>query len=236
MRKSITELLEQYKKEVVFRTDRTQAPFGTPQLSEEAVLFDLAEKSHAVAHGGLPLIHQIAIASGLIHALNAVQVLKLKAPYFESDHLLNITYNFLCGGRALEHIEHRRRDPTYLNMLGTHSIPDPTTAGDFCRRYSTPQIDTLQDQINLVRLRVWARQSRSFFKEAVVDLDGVLAPTNGECKQGMDISYNGAWGYHPLIVSLANTHEILYAMNRSGNRPSYEGAHVYIDKTIAVCP
>ena len=234
MRKSITELLAQHKREVAFRTDRTQAPFGSPQLSEEVVFFDLAEKTRAVAHGGLPLIHQIAIASGLIEALNAVQVLKLKAPYFESDHLLNITYNFLCGGRALEHIEYRRRDPTHLDMLGTHSIPDPTTAGDFCRRYSTPQINCLQDQINLTRLKVWARQSRSFFKEAVVDLDGVLAPTSGECKQGMDISYNGQWGYHPLIVSLSNTHEILYAMNRSGNRPSYEGAHVYIDKTIAV--
>ena len=118
MRKSITELLAQHKQEVDFRTDRTQAPFGTPQLSEEAVFFDLAEKTRAVAHGGLPLIHQIAIASGLIEALNAVQVLKLKAPYFESDHLLNMTYNFLCGGRALEHIEYRRRDPTHLDMLG----------------------------------------------------------------------------------------------------------------------
>ena len=65
-------------------------------------------------------------------------------------------YNFLCGGRALEHIEYRRRDPTHLDMLGTHSIPDPTTAGDFCRRYSTPQIDTLQDEINRARLKVWA--------------------------------------------------------------------------------
>ena len=73
MRKSITELLAQHKQEVDFRTDRTQAPFGTPQLSEAAVFFDLAEKTRAVAHGGLPLIHQIAIASGLIEALNAVQ-------------------------------------------------------------------------------------------------------------------------------------------------------------------
>jgi hypothetical protein len=113
MRKSITELLEQHNKAAAFRTDHTQAPFGTPQLSEESVLFDLAERTHAVAHGGLPLIHQIAIASGLPNALNVVEVLKRKVPYFESDHLLNITYNFLCGGRALEHIEYRRQDPNF---------------------------------------------------------------------------------------------------------------------------
>jgi len=28
-------------------------------------------------------------------------------------------------------------------------------------------------------------------------------PTDGERKQGMDVSYKGIWGYHPLIVSLA---------------------------------
>jgi len=234
MTTNITQSLRQYKQEVVFRTDRTQAHFGAPQLSNAPVRFELAQKIHAVAHGGLALIHQIVIQSKLVDALNAISVLKWKAPYYESDHILNITYNFLCGGTALEHIEYRRQDPTYLNMLGTHSIPDPTTAGDFCRRYSTEQINRLQDHINQVRLRVWSRQPQSFFNEAVVDLDGVIAPTDGECKQGMDISYNGKWGYHPLIVSLANTNEILYTMNRSGNRPSYEGAHVYIDKSIAL--
>jgi hypothetical protein len=227
---NIHEFLDQYKKEVAFRTDHTKAPFGAPQLSNAPIQFEVAEKTKAVAHGGLALVHQIAIVSGLIDALNDVQVLKLKLPYHESDHLLNIVYNFLCGGTALEHIEYRRQDPTYLNMLGTHSIPDPTTAGDFCRRYTTSQIEQLQDKINETRLNIWARQPKSFFAEAIVDLDGTLAPTNGECKQGMDISYNGTWGYHPLIVSLANTKEILFVKNRSGNRPSHEGAHVYIDK------
>jgi hypothetical protein len=232
MTKNISELLEQRKQEVKHRTDRTQAPFGAPQLSSAPIRFEVSENTRAVAYGGIALINQIAHQSGLVDALNVVQVLKLKAPYFESDHIMNIAYNFLCGGTALEHIEYRRQDPTYLNMLGTHSIPDPTTAADFCRRFSTTGIDQLQDEINKARLNVWARQPKSFFDEATVDLDGTIAPTDCECKQGMDISYNGQWGYHPLIVSLANTKEILFAKNRSGNRPSYEDAHIYIDKSI----
>jgi hypothetical protein len=232
MKNNLPQILETRKTEVAHRTDRLHAPFGTPQLSQSPIEFELAEKTQAVSHGGLAIIRQLVNIFGLPDALNAVPVLKLKLPYWESDHILNITYNFLCGGTALEHIEYRRQDPIHLNMLGTHSIPDPTTAGDFCRRYSATQINHLQDYINAVRLKFWSLQSESFFDEAVVDLDGTIAPTYGEYKKGMDISYDGQWGYHPLIVSLANTQEVLYVQNRSGNRPSHEGAHVYIDKSI----
>jgi len=234
MKKSISELLEAHKSEVQYRTDRTQAVYGEPQLSASPVVYEIAEKSRAVVHGGIPMIHQIAVQSGLVDRLNEVSVLLLHLPYRESDHLLNIAYNFLCGGTALDHIEYRRQDPVYLDMLGTHCIPDPTTAGDFCRRYSSQQIDALQDKINDARLNVWSRQPKSFFEEAVVDMDGTIAPTFGECKQGMDMSYKGEWGYHPLLMSLANTKEILFAMNRSGNRPSHEGSHVYVNKSIVL--
>lgn len=234
MKTSIDEKIEKHKSEVEFHTDRSQADFGSPQLTQSPVIYEIAEKVQAVAHGGLGLIHQIAIRTGLYDALNGVSVLKRYLPYRESDHLLNITYNFICGGTALEHIEYRRQDPTHLDMLGAHCIPDPTTAGDFCRRYDRSQIDALQDKINETRLGVWALQSNSFFDEAVVDMDGVITPTDGECKQGMNISYKGVWGYHPLLVSLSKTKEILYVCNRSGNRPSHEEAHIYVDKCIVL--
>lgn len=120
-----------------------------------------------------------------------------------------------------------------MNALGADLIPDPTTAGDFCRRFSEADVITLMESINAVRPRLWRGRGRDFLGPiAYIDVDGTLAPTYGERKAGMDISYKGVWGYHPLIVSLANTKEVLYLVNRTGNVPSHTDAARWIDAAI----
>src|SRR5262249_7466271 len=110
-----------------------------------------------------------------------------------------------------------------------------TTAGDYCRRFAPPDIDRLMELVNDIRVGVWKHQSPAFFKgPARIDADGTLVATTGESKEGMDLSYNGVWGYHPLVVSLANTGEPLFIVNRSGNRPSHEGAAAYFTRAIAL--
>ena len=135
----------------------------------------------------------------------------------------------------MEDIELRRNDECFWDAVGAKTIPDPTMAGDFCRRFSEPSVRTLLDAIDAARRNVWKEQPKSFFDEAVIDRDGTLVVTAGECKAGMDISYKGPWGYHPLIVSLANTGEVLSLVNRSGNRPGEEGAVAEADRAAALC-
>ncbi|QDU37408.1 Transposase DDE domain protein [Maioricimonas rarisocia] len=173
---------------------------------------------------------------GLTDAINRnLSLLKQWLPYRESDHVLNFAINALCEGTCLEDIELRRNDEGFLDALGAETIPDPTTAGDFCRRFEAHSVRSLLKAINEARLNVWQRQDSDFFDEAVIDADGTLVLTSGECKGGMDISYKGTWGYHPLIVSLANTGEVLSIVNRSGNRPSEDGAAAELDDAIALC-
>ena len=173
---------------------------------------------------------------GLIHDIDHnLHLFKRHLPYHESDHVLNIAFNILAGGKRIEHLELRRNDEVYLNALGAERIPDPTTEGDFCRRFAESDVVTLIDALNETRLRVWSQQPSAFFTEAILDVDGTLVATDAECKQGVDIAYNGTWGYHPLLISLANTAEPLYLVNRSGNRPSHEHAADSLDKMIALC-
>jgi hypothetical protein len=186
--------------------------------------------------GGIGAIHQLARQVGLIDAIDRhLHLLKVHLPYHESDHVLNIAYNILAGGKCLEHIELRRNDEVYLDALRTQRIPDPTTAGDFCRRFAGVDVEILMEAINEVRLQIWRQQPETFFEEAIIDGDGTLAPTTGSCKEGMDISYKGTWGYGPLVISLGNTQEPLYLINRSGNRPSQEGAAAWYTRSMNLC-
>jgi hypothetical protein len=200
------------------------------------IQYEHSDRVRGLASGGIGAMHRLAQHTGLVAAIDRhVQVLKVALPYHESDHVLGIAYNVLCGGTCLQDIERRRQDEVYLDALGAQRIPDPTTAGDFCRRFDEAAIEALQTAINETRVRVWQTQTAAFFDEAVIDADGTLAETTGACKEGMDISYEGVWGYHPLIVSLANTQEPLYLVNRSGNRPSSEGAAERFDQARVLC-
>lgn len=207
-----------------------------PMLTASNIHYELADRVSGLAAGGIGAMHLLARRAGLIDAIDArLHLLKIHNPYHESDHVLNIAYNLLAGGDCLEDLELRRNDEVYLDALGARRTPDPTTAGDFCRRFSDWDVQILMRAINDVRVRVWRQQPDEFFDEAIIEADGVIAPTTGECKEGMGISFKGEWGYHPLVVSLANTAEPLFVLNRSGNRPSNEGATGYFDQAIRLC-
>ena len=230
-------LLRQRRRRILNRIKNQPAPErDVPMITASNIHYELGQRVHGLSAGGIGAMLLLARSTGLISAIDAkLHLLKRHLPYHESDHVLNIAFNILAGGRHLEHIELRRNDAVYLDALGAVRIPDPTTEGDFCRRFHESDVIDLMEAFHSTRLRVWSQQPGDFFREAIVDVDGTLVATDAECKQGVDIAYDGTWGYHPLVVTLANTGEPLYLVNRSGNRPSHEQAHTSIDKTIALC-
>jgi len=227
-------ILRRRKREIERRTDRTNFPsHDGPVFAASNVHYEMADRWRAIECGALGAFHLLARNTGLVDALDAnLSLLKLHMPYCESDHVLNIAYNTLTGGTCLEDLELRRNNEAYLDALGAARIPDPTTAGDFTRRFSPASVLSLMEAINSIRPGLWKenlpRHERAL---AVIDADGTMAPTTGECKEGMGLNHKGQWGYHPLLVSLANTQEVLYLVNRPGNRPSHEGAPEWLDRS-----
>ena len=237
MNKIIGRKLANGKRRIERRLDKTVLPdLDRPMFTASNIHYEIADRVRGLAHGGIGAMHVLARRIGLIDAIDQrLHLLKIHLPYHESDHVLNLAYNALCDGTCLQDLELRRNDEVFLNALGARRIPDPTTAGDFCRRFQAEHVHTLIDIVNDTRKRVWARQAPAFFDQALIDMDGTLVPTDGECKAGIDIAYDGTWGYHPLVVSLGNTGEVLSVINRSGNRPSHDGAAAEVDRALKVC-
>jgi len=231
--------LQQRSENLKRRIERRLRPINwedqdRPMISASNAQYEVAKKARGIDVGGIGAINSLANRVGLPSAINgALKLLKKHLPYWESDHVLNIAYNTMCGGRHLEDIELRRNDEVFMDALGAQRVPDPTTAGDFCRRFGEGDVESLMNAINDCRLKVWRQQPDDFFEQAIIEADGTVVPTSGECKEGMDFNYHKkTWGHHPLVVSLANTSEPLFLVNRTGNRPSSEGAASRFDQAL----
>lgn len=168
-----------------------------------------------------------------------VQVFKRHLPYHESDHIVAQAPMLYAGGTCLEDLSMLQGDPAVLKMLGAVRTPDPTTAGDFLRRFvPAGELESLTQAIDEIQDRVWSdrkrwRWSRRRKKKplAVLHLDGHIKELTGVTREGADFSYNGKRSYNVLIASLDDG-ECVALRLRPGNVRSSDGAAEPVDQTL----
>jgi hypothetical protein len=63
--------------------------------------YEVSDKARGLGVGGVGLIHALVRRFGLAKVIDErLHLLKVHLPYHESDHVLNIAYNLLCGSRT----------------------------------------------------------------------------------------------------------------------------------------
>ena len=137
MNARIRQKLARRKRRIQKRLDkRDLRGCSQPMLTASNIHYEIADRGRGIGYGGIGAMHLLVRKLGLAEAIDRrLHLLKIHLPYHESDHVLNLAYNALCDGTCLEDLELRRNDEVFLDALGARRIPDPTTAGDFCRRF-----------------------------------------------------------------------------------------------------
>lgn len=156
-------------------------PFGTgrPVFGTGTRKYEISDRVSATSFGGIGLVQELVRKSGLADLINErLRLLRFHHPYHESDHVLNILYNFICGGE------------------------------------------------------LWKASGISR-ETAILDVDSMLTETCGEQKDRMDISYKGKWGFHPLVITEANTSTHVCVVNRPANEASQQDAAFWMEYAIA---
>ena len=205
-------------------------------LHQGKIRYELSDRIHALHCGGIGLLQEVIEKSGLFELVDErIRLLKIRRQYHESDHVKNLIYNVLCGGECLDDLKMLRNNGSYLDALNLSRIPDATTAGDFLRRFGHDDNLAFLDVMNEANGRIWKISAGGkMMPRAVLDIDSSVTQTFGENKERMDISYNGKWGFHPLIVTEAETGVHVCLVNRSGNTASQDDAARWIEYSVAV--
>lgn len=195
-----------------------------------------SEPSDTTPYGGLAVAARLVRSLGIAQDLDGeLSLLASHRPFHESDHVLTHVYNLYVGGTCIEDIADLQTSEPVRRMLGAGRIPDPTTAGDFLRRFDADALKALDQVIDRAQEKVWKRRyGKRKAERAIVDLDSCVRPVYGDQKEGTDFTYKGSFGYHPLVISLAGTLECLRLVNRSGNTTSADGSESHLRELFPV--
>ena len=116
--------LEKRKRRANKRIDKANWSGQSPMIDPPAIHYELAERTQAIAAGGLGVVQQLVRQLDVAESINrGCPLFKFHLPYSEADHVLNVAYNLLAGGTCLEHLELRRSDEAYLDALGASAFP-----------------------------------------------------------------------------------------------------------------
>jgi len=225
---------------------RDQLPFpkkpNQPVMTLPKPHLALEDTPPVTLYGGLTLFIAFASTFKLKEHINDnLKLFKQWHPYSEADHVLALSANLFIGGAHLEDLAVLQGSEAVCRMFGACRIPDPTTAGDFLRRFDTAgekSVESLATTIDSIEGEVWEKLRKRVAKKgkklplATVDLDGHIEKELGVQKEKADFSHDGRFGFQPLAITLAQTGEVLALPNRPANGRSSDGVAEELERVL----
>jgi len=186
-------------------------------------------------HTGFSLFYAMAETLKIPKILdNHVRVKQRDSGYPESEHILSLAANAFVGGDFLDDLEALREDVAIKVAIGRKEIPDPTTAGDFCRRFKLGHILQINKAFAEIEHEVY--KQRKEVSHLTVDVDAKVHEVYGKKKQGAAKAYNGVYSLQPMYAFADETDELLHVEVRSGNTHPGAKAVSYLGRLAKKIP
>jgi hypothetical protein len=178
-------------------------------------------------HTGLSLLYAMAEALEIPHILDEhIQVKERERGYPESEHILALAANAFIGGDFIDDLEALREDVAIQRVIGRKDIPDPTTAADFCRRFTLGHI--LQFNRALAEIHSRVHRLRPKIIAWTIDTDAKAHEVFGEQKEGAARNYNGIYSLQVMYSFVNETEEMLHSELRPGQTQPGAKAVAYL--------
>jgi len=174
-----------------------------------------SEKIDITANGGLFLLAELVKRMKMIESFARLGIYTRQA-IGEAVHILALVINQFAGGEAIADTQYLDRDGALRAILGDLHIPAAQTSGAFLQRFTEETIDKLRQIIWKMQAKHLKRLSKRFNRKIMISMDSTLYEVYGNSKEKSAKSYKGIFGYHPLLLHIHNTGELLDVILRSG--------------------
>lgn len=144
MKQKVQQKLSRRERRMKKRIDKNNWSGQSPMIDPPSIRYELADRVQAMTPGGLGVIQQMVKQLDLADSINRLcPIFKMRLPYSEADHVLNIAYENLIvapegmgGGRAqavffagngqIEHLCRGVREQAGNHLAGAFFDSNPT--------------------------------------------------------------------------------------------------------------
>jgi len=193
------------------------------QVNIPSFKIEQSQKADFTANSGMFLIAELIKKLDIIEKLAQLNIFHRKK-IGEAVHILTLVINQHTGGDAILDTQYVKKDGALRTIFGNMHIPAPHTSGDFLERFTEESVERLRTILHKMQDKQLKRLSKRLCRKIILSLDSTVYEVYANCKENSSTSFKHIFGYHPLLLHIHNTGELLDIIFRTGSAFTSTGA------------